>query len=321
MIFSNLIKPTRKPSQKDSDLEESLLPTSHQHSQQRQQKAPSLTRQITTHTLTILLTILLTTALLTLIRHPPSTPAPRKTKHLHCGNSTTQARALNCTFDVLTNMWVPIPCYDAPTTTEYMSSAPWRGYSSSSATHLLTLDEMSERVGHSLLGADPDPSTPPYWTPLREHVIHCALMWQRQHRGYLEGKGAMLDFHARSWEHTVHCSRSLVHMAGAGQERPDGLDEIGFTYVFDISPVSVSVSASAILLLKTSNLSFASAPQTSTLLYLSSKIGTPLPLSPSKSTHPTFVPVQICASGLTLPLLPSSSVPALTKVVHLASSP
>ena len=207
---------------KDNEAEETLLPSS----------PPSLTyprrsrtRTIGSHILTCLITVLLWTFVLATFRSLSSrTTIQPTTKYLHCGNSTAEARARDCVFDVLTNMWVPKQCWDREGTDEYMRMAPWQGYDTQEATRRLTLEEMSERVGKDRLA--PDPTSPPYWTPLREHVIHCALMWQRQHRGFMNGESKKLDFHSLNYQHTLHCSRSLMHMAGAGDEVPDPLDKV-----------------------------------------------------------------------------------------------
>src|SRR3982751_1680124 len=42
------------------------------------------------------------------------------TKLLHCGNSTTEARALGCEFDPLTVAWIPEPCMYHQVTKEFM---------------------------------------------------------------------------------------------------------------------------------------------------------------------------------------------------------
>lgn len=120
-----------------------------------------------------------------------------------------------------------------------MRIASWQGYDLQDGKRMLTLDEMSERVGGDRLG--PDPTQPPYWNPLREHVIHCALMWQRQHRGFMRGVGKKLDFHSLSYQHTLHCSRSLVHMAGAGEEKPDPLDKIAIKTWVGFSDCEVEI--------------------------------------------------------------------------------
>lgn len=224
---------------KDDEVEESLLPL--EPAKLLPYHAPtSRARLILSHAGTFLISMLLSTSIFMVYRpSAPTTISPPTTRHLHCGNSTTDARAQGCVFDVLTNMWVPEVCWDKEGTEEFMRTAPWQGYDSQDGQRLLTLEEMSERVGKDRLA--PDPSSPPYWTPLREHVIHCALMWQRQHRGFMSGMGKKLDFHSLSYQHTVHCSRSLVHMAGAGGQPPDPLDKVAIRTWVGFSECDVEV--------------------------------------------------------------------------------
>jgi hypothetical protein len=42
----------------------------------------------------------------------------------------------------------------------------------------------------------------------------------------MRGVGKKLDFHSLSYQHTLYCSKSLVHMAGAGEQATDPLDKI-----------------------------------------------------------------------------------------------
>ena len=223
---------------KDDEVEENLLPLELHFPDHA---GASKIGAIFSHAATFLIAVLLSTVILTTYRPSSSRPTSEPImKHLHCGNSTEEARAQGCVFDVLTNMWVPELCWDREGTEEYMRTAPWQGYDTQDAKRRLTLEEMSERVGADRL--TPDLTSPPYWTPLREHVIHCALMWQRQHRGFLNGESNKLDFHSLSYQHTVHCSRSLVHMAGAGDELPDPLDKIAIRTWVGFSECDVKVS-------------------------------------------------------------------------------
>lgn len=66
---------------------------------------------------------------------------------------------------------------------------------------------------------------------MREFVIHCALMWQRQHPGFI---GKKLDFHSLGYQHTLH-------MAGAGEEKPDPLDRIAIKTWVGLSDCEVGI--------------------------------------------------------------------------------
>ncbi|CAG5165872.1 uncharacterized protein ALTATR162_LOCUS6854 [Alternaria atra] len=153
-------------------------------------------RSLALHALTFLLAIAITTLLGFLIRpFPPQTP---RMKTLHCGTNSTTARELNCTYDVLSNIWVPNPCLDKKNLDDFKRLAKWQAYETREAKRLLTEDEMGDVVA---------PNT--YFTEIREHMVHCALMWRRLHRGYQEDQ-KYLDLHVRALTHTKHCSQLMI---------------------------------------------------------------------------------------------------------------
>jgi len=137
------------------------------------------------------------TVLIGLLFHhfPPRAP---KMKTLSCGSTPTEARNNGCTDDVLGNIWVSTPCLDTENLADFKRMAPWLAYDSANATRQLTEEEMSEYL-------IPDG----YWTPVREHTIHCALMWRRLHKGF-EVDAKLLDKHVLSMHHTEHCSLTLM---------------------------------------------------------------------------------------------------------------
>ncbi|PSN64612.1 hypothetical protein BS50DRAFT_576044 [Corynespora cassiicola Philippines] len=128
----------------------------------------------------------------------PFPPHGPKMKTLSCGSSPAEARSNGCTYDVLGNIWVPTPCLDTENLADFKRMAEWQAYDSANATNRLTEQEMSEYI-------IPDG----YWTPVREHMIHCALMWRRLHKGF-EKDARLLDKHVLEYHHTEHCSLTLM---------------------------------------------------------------------------------------------------------------
>lgn len=129
------------------------------------------------------------------------------TKILACGNSTAEARSLGCKFDSLSFLWVPEQCYDAEMDQAYQKAVNWHGYNDAEGKEKLDLEQMSERV---------EPFK--YYTTAREHTVHCAYVWQKQHRGYLKG-GFYLDDNSASFHHTRHCSEVLIESAEMDPEK------------------------------------------------------------------------------------------------------
>ena len=155
-------------------------------------KGENWRRILILHALTFLLAIAITTLLGFVIR--PFPPHPPTMRTLHCGTNSTTARSLNCTYDVLSNIWVPNPYVDHKNLVDFKRLAQWQAYETREAKRLLTEDEMGDVVA---------PKT--YFTEIREHMVHCALMWRRLHRGYMEDE-RFLDLHVRALTHTRHCS-------------------------------------------------------------------------------------------------------------------
>lgn len=72
-----------------------------------------------------------------------------------------------------------------------MRTAPWQGYDLQDGKRMLTLDEMSERVGRDRLSPDPTQPQAPYWTPhagichpLRVDVAETASRVYREEVGF-----------------------------------------------------------------------------------------------------------------------------------------
>ncbi|KAL0931566.1 uncharacterized protein CTRU02_214301 [Colletotrichum truncatum] len=117
-----------------------------------------------------------------------------------CGNSTTEARAQGCKYDILLNHWVPAPCFDKDSVDEYQEDNSWGAFADTKLTQKLTIDEMSERDF--------------YWTSTRDHINHCAIMWRRQYYALFDQRAAV-DSIITSPGHTEHCSQYLMDVVDA----------------------------------------------------------------------------------------------------------
>lgn len=131
---------------------------------------------------------------------------------LSCGTSVSSARAAGCKYDILLNNWVPAPCYDQEFIDEYLDDASWGGYADEAMTQKLTPLEMSEREY--------------YWTSLRDHVNHCAMMWRKQFWVLYEERRAF-DTVIASPGHTDHCAQFLVDVGYRNWTHPTKT-EMGF---------------------------------------------------------------------------------------------
>lgn len=158
-----------------------------------------------------------------------STPNPTTTDRLNitsnttlltCGSTVPQAKSNNCKYDILLNNWVPAPCYSQEFVDEYVDennysdANGWGGFADEAMTRRLTLQQMSEG--------------PFYWTSLRDHVTHCAVMWKKQFATMyeFEAKG-VLDTVLASYGHTDHCAQYLMDFAWRNWTGPTKT-EMGF---------------------------------------------------------------------------------------------
>lgn len=112
-----------------------------------------------------------------------------------CGNTTQEARERGCTYDILLNHWVPAPCADPDMLEEYKDDGSWGGFADEGLTQRLTVEEMSERDF--------------YYTSIRDHVNHCAIMWRKQYFAFFEERAA-IDSVVAGERHTEHCTQYLM---------------------------------------------------------------------------------------------------------------
>src|SRR3569833_3227649 len=124
-----------------------------------------------------------------------------------CGGSVAEARQRGCKYDILLNNWVPAPCYDDEFLAEYKDDGSWGAYADKNMTQRLTVEQMSQRDF--------------YYTSIRDHVNHCAIMWRKQFWALYEVRPAF-DTVIANPGHTEHCSRCLGGVGGAGGAGPAG---------------------------------------------------------------------------------------------------
>ncbi|KAI4600077.1 hypothetical protein KJ359_001178 [Pestalotiopsis sp. 9143b] len=159
----------------------------------------------------------------------PTEACPTVTE-LHCGNSSTQARANGCVFDLLTNNWMPKYCSDPHTDDEYRAwvldpvrqLGAWAFYHDDQAQHqVASEEELSNLVGHHI------------WTTTENHLAHCAFLARRMHR-LVTGEIAAVAHNTLA--HTMHCTSAILEAVVA--EKPT-VSRIGST--FDVGIVSCLV--------------------------------------------------------------------------------
>jgi hypothetical protein len=98
-------------------------------------------------------------------------------------------------YDVLLTSWVPISCYDNEFIQEYTDDQSWGAYADANLTlPLSTVEEMSEREF--------------YYSSIRDHIKHCAIMWKKQFWVLFEERTAF-DTIVANLGHIDHCALYL----------------------------------------------------------------------------------------------------------------
>ncbi|KAF1994326.1 hypothetical protein P154DRAFT_447844 [Amniculicola lignicola CBS 123094] len=130
---------------------------------------------------------------------------PSSTKEeLHCGNSSTEARARGCVFDLLTNNWMPAYCADPYTDAEYREwvldpkrhLGSWAYFHDEQGKNQVKSEEhLSDMVGQHI------------YTTTENHLAHCAFLARRMHRLVTGDIAAVAH---NTFKHTIHCTSSLL---------------------------------------------------------------------------------------------------------------
>jgi len=69
-----------------------------------------------------------------------ATPTNKKAAWENCGNSTSEAKANGCHFDIIMHSWVPQGCYDEVLSEEYIAAIDFQFFSDAEATIEVPLD-------------------------------------------------------------------------------------------------------------------------------------------------------------------------------------
>jgi hypothetical protein len=126
----------------------------------------------------------------------------------HCGNSSEEARAADCIFDLSVAAWLPPSCFDAGLNAEFMALGPWDFYLSNSSEWDLRNAPANQRVLLPDVDAIAD-SNESMWTDRRYHIVHCAFSWKLMHKAVQRGQKTEETLH--SYHHTQHCAQALVN--------------------------------------------------------------------------------------------------------------
>ncbi|KAK4631266.1 hypothetical protein CLAFUW4_03598 [Fulvia fulva] len=137
-------------------------------------------------------------------------PASGMNNYVHwqdCGNSSTEARAKNCKFDIMLTMWVPADCLDKDDTDlmeDYLEKHNFlnRMYWDDRLTHKATEKEI-RKGDHDYMYIENE-----------FHWTHCQYLWQRQMGSWIDRRPVIRGIWAK--EHTKHCGELMQNHSLAG---------------------------------------------------------------------------------------------------------
>lgn len=202
--------------EQQSDAEDALLILDHeklQVSNQKQWIPPKKSSLIVIIASTAIFSTLLSGFILHLLHilktHQPcgsSAPIPGASFG-SCGNTTSSALLANCTFDVMSFSWLPLPCSDPELTAEFLNLREWSWWLDESATIVLPFEKVATGEYAAV------------YVTREYHMYHCTYMWRKLHRGVLKAqenaeKRGIVDDYIGAYQHTSHCEKMLVGQEG-----------------------------------------------------------------------------------------------------------
>ncbi|KAK0368114.1 hypothetical protein CLIM01_14531 [Colletotrichum limetticola] len=113
-----------------------------------------------------------------------------------CGNSSSEAQARGCHFDVLSFCWVPEECFDHELTDKFRKAGPWVFYTDQNKTSSVTEEQFAS-------------DTQPVYLTNRLHKTHCAYNILRFHKALTENR---MVHREDVLTHTQHCTQVLTRV-------------------------------------------------------------------------------------------------------------
>jgi hypothetical protein len=126
-------------------------------------------------------------------------------KKFHCGRNAKEAKALGCTFELMTVSWVPLECHDDELNQEFRNARDWRFYSDLKGSREIGETELSEMTVMA------------YGTN-EFHRMHCGYSWMKIHRALETGR--RIDKGLSYYKHTTHCAEMYkpANMSAVGTD-------------------------------------------------------------------------------------------------------
>ncbi|KAK0760701.1 hypothetical protein N5P37_006898 [Trichoderma harzianum] len=155
---------------------------------------------------------------------------------LECGNTTEEAAARGCAFDLLSHNWVAKQCMDSLTESEYREYVSSPDRKMGPYPYFLDPDGKNRVIGErafALLANGPTLADQHVYTTREEHLAHCKYLLRRTHRA-AEGKVQLNDENKQFW-HAAHCLEELSNP----NKKP--MDELNEGFYVGFAPCTIDV--------------------------------------------------------------------------------
>ena len=113
-----------------------------------------------------------------------------------CGNSSTEALAAGCEFDIMSFTWSRPACFDRDLMNDFLVLQNWTWWFDDAGELPLNLADV-EAGQHQQL-----------FVTWEYHLVHCTYMWKKMHRAISAGRP--VDSYIGSINHTNHCEMMLL---------------------------------------------------------------------------------------------------------------
>ncbi|TDZ61935.1 hypothetical protein CTRI78_v004006 [Colletotrichum trifolii] len=162
---------------------------------QRRYQRELLSKLLVGLVLSIIFAFSVTWALQSIVS-PSHASSTREIMKSPCGNSSSDARARGCHFDVLSFCWVPDECFDRELTDKFRKAGPWVFYTDMNKTASITEEQFGSNTQHVYLTN-------------RLHKAHCAYNMLRFHKALTENR---MVHREDVLTHTQHCTQVLTRI-------------------------------------------------------------------------------------------------------------
>jgi hypothetical protein len=115
---------------------------------------------------------------------------------LSCGNSSAEALAAGCEFDIMSFTWSPEACFDRELMDDFLARKNWTWW-------VNEVDEMPLQLLDVQYGQYLQ-----LFVTWEYHLFHCTYMWKKMHRAIRAGRP--LDSYIANINHTNHCEMMLL---------------------------------------------------------------------------------------------------------------